>query len=139
MEMGDRCVEACLFLIEHLRPMVWILENPDAELANREIMQPLSKFKHTVTYCNYGRKDQKATLLYTNLADLNLLDCRKPGETYLTKTMLGHHLATAQAGRKANRHALKFSPCRTFQIRVSSDDAYANSLNAEPQRSKKPR
>ena len=98
METGDRCVEACLFLIEHFRPMVWILENPDAELANRKIMQPLNKFKHTVTYCNYGRKDQKATLLYTNLADLNLLDCRKPGETCLTKTMLGHHSATAQAG-----------------------------------------
>ena len=42
MERGDRCVEACLFLIDYLKPMVWILENPDAELANRRIMQPLA-------------------------------------------------------------------------------------------------
>ena len=98
LKIGDKCVQACTSIIGHYAPIFWTLENPDAELANRDIMQPWREFKHTVTYCWYGRKYQKATVLYTNVSEPNLLDCRRPEEKCLTKQLLGHHSATAQAG-----------------------------------------
>lgn len=101
MILGDQVVKACFDFIELVGPRVWILENPDSgddRLARRKIMKPYEDQRHTVTYCNYGRLDRKATVIYSNMRGLTLLDCRRPGEECIAKILLGRHVRTAQAG-----------------------------------------
>jgi hypothetical protein len=101
LKIGDRTVTACLELIEILRPAVYFLENPDSGPDRLSIRPVLDKFRHlihTVTYCDYGRPDRKASMILTNLRNVQLLDCRRPGEQCLAKIVLGRHTRTAQAG-----------------------------------------
>ena len=99
---GDKTVRACLELIRLFKPIVWFLENPDSggnRLARRQILQPFEQYIHTVTYCGeHGRADRKATMIMTNLTNLDLPDCRKPGHECLAKLLMGHHTRTSQAG-----------------------------------------
>ena len=99
---GDKTVRACLELIGLFKPIAWFLENPDSggnRLARRQILQPFEQYIHTVTYCGeHGRADRKATMIMTNLTNLDLPDCRKPGHECLAKLLMGHHTRTSQAG-----------------------------------------
>jgi len=99
---GDKTVRACLELIKLFKPIAWFLENPDSggnRLARRLILQPFKQYIHTVTYCGeHGRADRKATMIMTNLTNLDLPDCRKPGHECLAKLLMGHHTRTSQAG-----------------------------------------
>ena len=100
MEAADEIVEACLSIIDHLKPTCWFIENPDTgsrRLRDRPIMKKYAHLANSVTYCRYGRQDRKATMIISNLTDLQLHDCRK-GDECLAKRLLGRHTRTAQSG-----------------------------------------
>jgi hypothetical protein len=54
----------CIELIQQLKPIYWIIENPRAGLRNVWFMKPLPRT--TVTYCQYGGKNMKPTDIWNN-------------------------------------------------------------------------
>ena len=78
---SDRIVAATLRLIAHLSPPFFVIENPAAGavaaqgLAARPIMQPLRRWRHTASYCMYGKDYRKNTDLWTNVPNVSLLRC----------------------------------------------------------------
>ena len=98
---ADKLVRACFELIEILKPKTWFIENPDSganRLKNRGVMKNYQHMVNTVTYCHYGRRDRKATMIVSNVPNLQLKDCRKHGQECLAKLTIGRHTQTAQAG-----------------------------------------
>ena len=98
IKKGLKTVRACFEVVAHFKPPFWCIENPETLLLEQVYMKQWERFRHSVTYCKYGRPDQKPTSLWTNLTNLVLSDCRRPDEKCLAKAMLGRHTATAQAG-----------------------------------------
>lgn len=54
-------------LIDELKPKYWIIENPRGKLRKLDIMADLEKYRHTVTYCQYGDSRMKPTDIWTNI------------------------------------------------------------------------
>ena len=101
MKEADELVQAGFELIKILNPKAWFIENPDSgknRLKHRGIMKNYQHLVNTVTYCHYGRRDRKATMIVSNVPDLQLKDCRKHGQECLAKLTMGRHTQTAQAG-----------------------------------------
>lgn len=71
-EYAKRCDEIdrnVLRLIEDLEPKYWFIENPVGGMRKSQFMQPYNKYRHTVTYCQYGDTRMKPTDIWTNHPD----------------------------------------------------------------------
>lgn len=55
-----------LRLIEDLKPKYWFIENPVGGMRKSQFMQTYNKYRHTVTYCQYGDTRMKPTDIWTN-------------------------------------------------------------------------
>lgn len=60
--LGLRIIERTIWLINELKPMYFIIENPRAKMRKMPIMQMFDC--RTVTYCQYGMRWQKPTDLF---------------------------------------------------------------------------
>jgi hypothetical protein len=66
-KLSIELVISTIELIDELKPKYWFIENPRGVLRKMECMQPLEKYRHTVTYCQYGDTRMKPTDIWTNL------------------------------------------------------------------------
>ncbi len=53
-------------LIEDLKPKFWFVENPRGGMRKSTFMKKYNKYRHTVTYCQYGDTRMKPTDIWTN-------------------------------------------------------------------------
>jgi len=60
--LGLRILERTMWLINELKPMYFVIENPRAKMRKMPVMQSLEC--RTVTYCQYGMRWQKPTDLF---------------------------------------------------------------------------
>jgi site-specific DNA-cytosine methylase len=68
-DYAKRCDEInknVLRLIDDLKPKYWFIENPVGGMRKSQFMQPYNKYRHTVTYCQYGDTRMKPTDIWTN-------------------------------------------------------------------------
>lgn len=68
-EYAKQCDEIdvnVLQLIEDLEPKYWFIENPVGGMRKSVFMQKYNKYRHTVTYCQYGDIRMKPTDIWTN-------------------------------------------------------------------------
>jgi len=68
LESADALVQRTLDIIEHFRPQVWAIENPQTGLLKDRAVVAGLPFKD-VTYCKYGASYKKATRVWTNLGE----------------------------------------------------------------------
>lgn len=66
-EEGLLIVEKTLYILNQLQPRYFFIENPRGLLRKMDCMQPLEKYRKTVTYCTYGDNRMKPTDIWTNL------------------------------------------------------------------------
>ena len=73
----DSIVLACLRIIDEVKPLVWIVENPMGLLRHRPFMSSLPKW--TVDYCMFGAPYRKRTDLFMsdNMGPLTDILCDK--------------------------------------------------------------
>ena len=97
---ADRLVKVGLaFILEHLRPRFWIMENPASgafALHRRGFMSKFEKFRNETTYCHWGFPYRKLTSIWSNISDLELQSCLVNHCEYFEK--YGHHKESAQQG-----------------------------------------
>jgi len=62
----DEIDEHVVNLIKELKPKYWFIENPRGGMRKASFMQDLNKYRHTVTYCQYGDTRMKPTDIWTN-------------------------------------------------------------------------
>lgn len=104
LPLADSLVKRTLRIIKLARelagdqtPFYWTLENPVGLLRSRPFMQRLSPYRHTTSYCRWGKPFRKDTDIWTNVRDLELPMCRK-GTYCPQKASMGYHATTAQSG-----------------------------------------
>lgn len=72
---SDRLVDHTIDLIEELQMMnpdlIWFIENPRGGLRVSEpvVSRGYNRYRHTVTYCQYGDTRMKPTDIWTNIAN----------------------------------------------------------------------
>lgn len=80
-EYAKQCDEIdrnVLRLIEELEPKYWFIENPVGGMRKSLFMQKYNKYRHTVTYCQYGDIRMKPTDIWTNHPNPKFkLPCKK--------------------------------------------------------------
>ena len=91
-----KLVKKTLEIIEYFKPKYFVIENPVGMLRHQKIMEHLSKFRNTVSYCKYGYNYRKDTDIWTNI-NANFLICRK-GSYCSYKATNGSHSHTVQSG-----------------------------------------
>lgn len=62
----DQIDENLINLIKELKPKYWFIENPRGGMRKARFMQEFNKYRHTVTYCQYGDIRMKPTDIWTN-------------------------------------------------------------------------
>lgn len=68
-DYAKRCDEIdtnMMKLIEELQPKYWFIENPRGGMRKSVFMQKYNKYRHTITYCQYGDIRMKPTDIWTN-------------------------------------------------------------------------
>jgi len=68
-KMCDDIDRHVLDLIEELSPRFWFIENPRGGMRKASFMIGLEKYRHTITYCQYGDSRMKPTDIWTNHPD----------------------------------------------------------------------
>ena len=68
-------------LIRELNPKFWFIENPRGGMRKAQFMQPLNRYRNTVTYCQYGDTRMKPTDIWTNIENPNFKPPCKNGDT----------------------------------------------------------
>ena len=68
-------------LIEQLNPKYWFIENPRGGMRKASFMRDLNKYRHTVTYCQYGDFRMKPTDIWTNHPNPNFKPPCKNGDS----------------------------------------------------------
>jgi len=104
LPLADSLVKRALRIIKYAAGLAptparffWTLENPVGLLRTRAYMQRLRRFRHTTSYCKWGKAFRKDTDVWTNVPGLELPLCR--GGSYCpAKARTGRHSVTAQAG-----------------------------------------
>ena len=98
---ADRLMRKCQQIIAALQPDIWVIENPESDLQNREVMKPLRRYLHACSYCHYGWNVRKNTHIWTNADEVHLKQCL--GQTQCAiKRKTGRHALTAQEGTLSN-------------------------------------
>jgi len=54
-------------LIKELNPKFWFIENPRGGMRKAAFMKDMERYRHTVTYCQYGDTRMKPTDIWTNI------------------------------------------------------------------------
>ena len=102
LDKACKVVSKAIEIINYLQPTHWAIENPVGLLKTMKIMEPLSEYMHTVSYCKYGFSYRKNTNIWTN-KHFNPLICKK-GSWCDARKDLGRHINTAQKGKKLYSH-----------------------------------
>lgn len=68
-------------LIKQLNPKFWFIENPRGGMRKAEFIQEFNKYRHTVTYCQYGDTRMKPTDIWTNIENPNFKPPCKNGDS----------------------------------------------------------
>ena len=83
-EYAKRCDEIDTHLIElinQLAPLIWFIENPRGGMRKAVFMKGLNKYRHTITYCQYGDFRMKPTDIWTNIENPNFKPPCKNGDS----------------------------------------------------------
>jgi hypothetical protein len=125
----DSIVLACLRIIDEVKPLVWIVENPMGLLRHRPFMSSLPKW--TVDYCMFGAPYRKRTDLFMsdNMGPLTDILCDKTCGQVDKK---GRHLNICQngpsnrkpgatyTGKLDSRHSVPPALCVGIFIKIQS-------------------
>ena len=68
-------------LIKELNPKYWFIENPRGGMRKASFMHDLNKYRHTITYCQYGDFRMKPTDIWTNHPNPNFKPPCKNGDS----------------------------------------------------------
>lgn len=82
-DYAKRCDEIdanVMQLIEDLKPKYWFVENPRGGMRKSTFMHKYNKYRHTVTYCQYGDNRMKPTDIWTNHPNPNFKPMCKNGD-----------------------------------------------------------
>lgn len=101
LPLADSLVKRSLKIIKHVDPDFWSIENPVGLMRTRPFMQKLEPYRHSTSYCRFGKPFRKDTDIWTNAAGLDLPQCRQATPCPI-KAEHGRHLVSAQAGDKGN-------------------------------------
>ena len=127
----DSIVQACLTIISQVKPVVWIVENPQGMLRHRPFMAELNKW--TVDYCMFGAPYRKRTDLFMSdnmFPGLKDMLCDKSCGQVDEKT--GKHKCLAQNGPSTRnpgsgytgkldaRHSVPVSLCLGVALKAHS-------------------
>lgn len=82
-------VKHTIKLIEEMKPKFWILENPVGMLRKQNFMNNYNR--RTITQCQYGRKERKATDLWGSLPKTFIIKKCNPGSLCHTNVRRGEH------------------------------------------------
>ena len=107
-EKADKLVQSCLDIIEHLKPQLWFIENPDTGyLKTRAVVEGLPYVK--VDYCMYQNPAvyRKRTRIWTNCTTW------KPKLCDRSHVINGKHMCQAQ-----------HSPSQGYKTSFSKDDLH---------------
>lgn len=88
----DKTNKHVMWLIEHLQPKLYFIENPRGGLRKMDFMQNLPRY--TVTYCQYGDKRMKPTDIWTNHPNPQFKPMCKNGDNCHEKAPRGSRTGT---------------------------------------------
>ena len=139
LEGSDALVQKTMQIMEYLKPLVWIIENPwTGLLRKRPFMIPLEPRMRVISYCRYGLPYRKHTSIWTNLGKFWEHRPKCCAANPCDKIVDGRHPATAQQGPsrhmdktvKANdtftqRQLYAFPPELCEELALASNDALA--------------
>lgn len=101
-------VTACINIIVHINPKMWVIENPcgrkDRSLWKQACMQHLERFKLLTNYCMYGFPYPKPTNLWTN-AMVTLRRCT-PETPCVHREKNGNHLTSVTRYGISTKHSV---------------------------------
>jgi len=139
LEGSDELVQKTMQIVEYLKPLVWIMENPwTGLLRKRPFMEALEPRMRVISYCKYGLPYRKHTSIWTNLGKFWEHRPKCCAASPCGKIVEGRHPATAQQG--PSRHTDKsvkvndtftqqqlyaFPPELCEELAQASDDAVA--------------
>ncbi len=99
LEGSDALVQKTMQIMEFLRPLVWIIENPwTGLLRKRPFMEALEARMRVISYCHYGLPYRKHTSIWTNLGGFWVHRPKCCAANPCGKIVDGRHPATAQQG-----------------------------------------
>jgi hypothetical protein len=105
---GLKLVEQTIKLIQELKPTIgFVMENPRGMLRKQKVVENLTR--KTITYCQYGAKNQKPTDLWTNLSNWIPRPMCKPGATCHNSAKRGSDTGTQGMGGGGKDGAVKRS------------------------------
>jgi hypothetical protein len=129
LALYDSIAQACLRIIDEVKPLVWIVENPMGLLRHRPFMAGLPKW--TVDYCMFGAPYRKRTDLFMsdNMGPLTDILCDKTCGQVDKK---GRHINICQngpsdrkpgatyTGKLDSRHSVPPALCVGIFIKIQS-------------------
>lgn len=139
LEGSDSLVQKTMQIMEYLKPLVWIMENPwTGLLRKRPFMEPLEPRMRVISYCKYNLPYRKHTSIWTNLGAFWVHRPKCCAADPCDKIVDGRHPATAQQGPsrhkdksvKANdtftqRQLYAFPPELCDELALATNDALA--------------
>ena len=99
-------------LIEELNPKYWFVENPRCGMRKSVFMQPYNKYRHTITYCQYGDTRMKPTDIWTNHPNPKFKPMCKNGDPCHEKAPRGSRTGTQGLKGSKERSAIPVELCR---------------------------
>lgn len=105
---GLKLVEKTLELVNQLNPKFgWVMENPRGMLRKQSVVKNLHRV--TITYCQYGAKNQKPTDLWTTIKNWTPRPMCKKGATCHNSAKRGSDTGTQGMGGGGKHGAVKRS------------------------------
>ena len=99
-------------LIEELNPKYWFVENPRCGMRKSVFMQKYNKYRHTITYCQYGDTRMKPTDIWTNHPDPKFKPMCKNGDPCHDKAPRGSKTGTQGLANKKDRSVIPYKLCK---------------------------
>tara|TARA_B100001094_G_C18179766_1_gene800192 strand:+ start:406 stop:1011 length:606 start_codon:yes stop_codon:yes gene_type:complete len=108
LKLADAIVRRVLKIIAYFKPRYFFIENPVGLMRHRPCMQNMEKYRHTCSYCRYGKPYRKNTDIWTN-KPVKLKRCTHETPCKWVKKY-GKHPHIAQAGPNMNDLSQKATP-----------------------------
>ena len=99
-------------LIEELNPKYWFVENPRCGMRKSVFMKSYNKYRHTITYCQYGDTRMKPTDIWTNHPDPKFKPMCKNGDPCHEKAPRGSRTGTQGLKGSKARSVIPVELCR---------------------------
>ena len=108
LHQADNLVRHALMAISRVKPRHWLIENPNSLMKSRPYMQPMKRFMHTASYCQFGDSHHKHMYIWTNV-QIDLPNCSNqqtglPISQCRFKKDHGRHKVTAQGNSDSAAH-----------------------------------